>query len=107
MKKLLALSLSLLFVLAACGDKLEGTYKDDKSNTTIQFRSADSNDVKIDFQGMKEVKGKVNKDKHIMAFKEDGEEIKLKYKLDGDKLKIEKAKYNGKEEDGDMVLKKK
>ncbi|EHJ08188.1 hypothetical protein [Staphylococcus simiae] len=107
MKKLLALSLCLLFVLAACGNKLEGTYKAKEGDETITVKD-DKVKMTSEFTGSPTtINGTVDKNKNIMTFKDDGSfegssdsgmELKLKYKLDGEKLTINKMKIGDKVE---------
>ncbi|MBO1198517.1 hypothetical protein J3T65_03140 [Staphylococcus simiae] len=107
MKKLLALSLCLLFVLAACGNKLEGTYKDKEGDSTIIVKD---DKVKMTNNYMNgTIKGTVDKNKNIMTFKDEessDEEVKMKYKLDGKKLIINKVKIGDKVEKANTEFEK-
>lgn len=114
MKRLIGVCLGLMILLAACGNKLDGTYKnsgmsikadEDTETATMHIKMYESEG----FLGMGKkdgnFDGEVNKDKKTMSFTSDeGDEMKFKYKVKGDKLILKDG--SGSNSDKEIKLKK-
>ncbi|MBM0752546.1 major membrane immunogen (membrane-anchored lipoprotein) [Staphylococcus epidermidis] len=99
MKRILLVCLSLVIILTACGNKLDGTYKNkdlsikadrDSKDVTLHINELES----TGFLGVGEndgnLSGEINRDKNIITFEnDDGNDMKINYKLKGNKLIID------------------
>lgn len=108
MKKLLGLILGLTILLVACGGKVDGTYKNSDISITANSESGNAtlhiNSLESDgFLGMGasdgDMDGTVNKDKKTMTFNTEDGDIKLNYKVSGNKLIIDNPIDYGNKED--------
>lgn len=108
MNKLFILCLSSLFLLTACGSKVDGTYSNNDMSITADSES-DNASLHINamesegFLGIGEsdgtIDGNINPDEKVMTFSLEGEQMKLNYKVKGDKLVIENPTQYGNEDD--------
>ncbi|WP_436860540.1 hypothetical protein [Mammaliicoccus lentus] len=108
MNKLFILCLSSLFLLTACGSKVDGTYSNNDMNITADSESGNAslhlNAMESEgFLGIGEsdgtIDGNINPDEKVMTFSLEGEQMKLNYKVKGDKLVIENPTQYGNEDD--------
>ena len=108
MNKLFILCLSSLFLLTACGSKVDGTYSNNDMSITADSESGNAslhlNAMESEgFLGIGEsdgtIDGHINSDEKVMTFSIEGEQMKLNYKVKGDKLVIENPTQYGNEDD--------
>ncbi|MBF0748795.1 hypothetical protein [Mammaliicoccus lentus] len=108
MNKLFILCLSSLFLLTACGSKVDGTYSNNDMSITADSESGNAslhlNAMESEgFLGIGEsdgtIDGNINPDEKVMIFSLEGEQMKLNYKVKGDKLVIENPTQYGNEDD--------
>lgn len=108
MNKLFILCLSSLFLLTACGSKVDGTYSNNDMSITAYSESGNAslhlNAMESEgFLGIGEsdgtIDGNINPDEKVMTFSLEGEQMKLNYKVKGDKLVIENPTQYGNEDD--------
>ncbi|MBF2177513.1 hypothetical protein H3984_06985 [Staphylococcus warneri] len=96
MKRIIVLCLGMLILLAACGSKVDGTYKNDEMSIKA---SKDSDRATLHLKSLENdggifgvekndgnVEGRIDKDKKTMSFDVQGETMKYDYKVKGDKL---------------------
>ncbi|NWK83552.1 hypothetical protein HYE69_01815 [Staphylococcus sp. GSSP0090] len=98
MKKLIIVCLGVIFLLAACGNKVDGTYKNndlsitansESGNATLHINAMETDGIFGMGENSGDIDGKVDKDKKVMKFNGDGEDIQINYKVKGDKLIID------------------
>ncbi|MGN5884151.1 hypothetical protein [Staphylococcus simulans] len=98
MKKLMAFCLGLVILLAACGNKVDGTYSNsdirvtansESGNATMIIKAMQSEGFFGVGENDGEFNGTVDKDNGTMNFDIQNRTMKLKYKVKGDKLIIE------------------
>ena len=95
MKRIIVLCLGMLILLAACGSKVDGTYKNDEMSikaskdsdrATLHLKSLENDGGIFGVEKMMEMlKGELTKIK-TMSFDVQGETMKFDYKVKGDKL---------------------
>ncbi|MEJ7489306.1 hypothetical protein WL511_05285 [Staphylococcus pettenkoferi] len=117
MKRLIVVCLGLMILLVACGNKVDGTYKneeltlradDDAETAQINYDTGDDelNEWMEEEEEDLNYKGEIDKKKKTMTFKDKkgNVEMKMSYKVKGKKL-ILKDK-SGSSGDEKIVLKK-
>lgn len=110
MKKLIALSLFMMVLLAACGNKLDGTYegKNDGMDTQLKLDTkSDKATLSMTFNesGVKanvSFDGTIDQENEHIVFDIDGEKHETSYTVKGDKLILEAPKG----EEGDLEFTK-
>ncbi|MCD8913972.1 hypothetical protein K2V61_00175 [Staphylococcus simulans] len=88
MKKLIGLSMILVFLLAACGNTVDGTYVNKKDHVTLKANDKNKTAVlTVEMFGVPiDVKGKIDTDKETITFKDSETTEKYNYEFDGDQL---------------------
>lgn len=96
MKRLLTLALFMVVLLAACGNKLDGTYENDK----VMLEANDETEkveltFKLENTGFSfftkedvSFEGKIDKKENKIIIREQGEVFKMDYKVEKDKVKL-------------------
>lgn len=98
MRKLLGLSLLLVILLAACGNKVDGKYVNKKEHVTLVANDEKKTARLIvePFGAPVEIKGKIDTDKKAITFEEDGESLKFNYEFDKEQLVLYEEKESKK-----------
>ncbi|RQM99878.1 hypothetical protein CPA43_03135 [Staphylococcus warneri] len=87
MKKIMAITLTMLFILTACSNQIYGKYKVEDNSGTIEIKK--NNKVEVSNENEKEVlHGKINKDDKIITLYYENHPMKIDYKLEDDTLKL-------------------
>lgn len=87
MKKIMAITLTMLFILTACSNQIYGKYKVEDNGGTIEIKK--NNKVEVSNENEKEVlHGKINKDDKIITLYYENHPMKIDYKLEDDTLKL-------------------
>lgn len=87
MKKLIAVTLTMLFLLTACSNQIYGKYKVKDNGGTIEIKKNDK--VEVSNENEKGVlHGKINKDDQIITVYYGNHPMKMDYKLEDDTLEL-------------------
>lgn len=87
MKKLIAVTLTMLFLLTACSNQIYGKYKVKDNGGMIEIKKNDK--VEVSNENEKGVlHGKINKDDQIITVYYGNHPMKMDYKLEDDTLEL-------------------